>query len=73
MSGRKQIDHMLDIESRLLPCPFCGERLVVHGDHHGEWIAHRNVVGPCTACPVQIFDEADARAWNQRTTPKEPA
>jgi hypothetical protein len=50
----------------LKPCPFCGERLVIHTDHHGEWIAHRLEPGPCIISTIQIFNKADAIMWNRR-------
>ena len=50
----------------LLPCPFCGERLVLHGDHHGEWWGHKNDMGPCFDSVAQVMDQKDANAWNTR-------
>lgn len=54
----------------LKPCPFCGERLVLKEDHHGQWWAHRSEPGSCFASTSQIFDEEDAAAWNKRAVPK---
>ncbi|HEU0038026.1 MAG TPA: hypothetical protein VFR76_02015 [Verrucomicrobiae bacterium] len=53
----------------LAPCPFCGEKLVQHDDHHGTWWAHKNEVGYCWASVEQIHDDEDARRWNVRHTP----
>lgn len=52
--------------SGLLPCPFCGEILIEHEDHHGSWWAHRQDPGPCIASTTQLFDEDGFRRWNQR-------
>lgn len=50
----------------LAPCPFCGEKLVQHDDHHGTWWAHKNEVGSCWASVEQIHDNDDAKRWNKR-------
>jgi hypothetical protein len=49
-----------------LPCPFCGERLVIHEDHHGQWVAHAREPGPCECSTSQLHDEDDLRRWNTR-------
>lgn len=49
-----------------LPCPFCGERLQLKADHHGQWWAHRDEVGPCHASVDQLFDDDDISNWNRR-------
>lgn len=49
---------------RLLPCPFCGARLEVRDDHHGEWVGHPE--SDCLENIVQIFDERDVERWNRR-------
>lgn len=54
-------------ETALLPCPHCGERLVLKGDHHGEWWGHRNDVGSCIHSVTQLMDEEDFAAWNRRS------
>jgi len=51
------------------PCPFCGERLVTHYDHHGTWIAHKNETGKCIISTYQLFSQDDVDKWNAR--PKE--
>ena len=50
---------------KLLPCPFCGESLVIKDDHHGEWWAHKNLSG-CFLSLIQVSDEKGAIAWNKR-------
>lgn len=67
--------HMSPVNTRLtmdalatdpLPCPFCGEELVKHSDHHGEWMAHQNEAGRCVASVTQLFDDSDVEEWNRR-------
>lgn len=53
--------------SKALPCPFCGERLIVHTDHHGGWLGHKNETGPCFDCVIQIMEDRDLAKWNKRT------
>ncbi len=48
------------------PCPFCGEKLIVHTDHHGAWLAHRNITGPCFESIAQVMDNRDLMGWNTR-------
>jgi hypothetical protein len=55
---------------RAKPCPFCGERLIVHTDHHGAWLAHRNYLGRCSVSVIQIDDGEELDMWNIRTEPK---
>lgn len=51
-----------------LPCPFCGEALVVKSDHHGEWWGHANdATGDCECSINQLFDDDDVRRWNRRS------
>ena len=62
----KRIDYD-DMALRAKPCPFCGERLTVLSDHHGEWLAHRDA--PATKCfeaVAQVHDEDDLAEWNTR-------
>ena len=54
------------LAKRALPCPFCGESLVVKSDHHGFWLAHSLEPGPCFDSVAQILDEKDLIAWNTR-------
>lgn len=61
MTKREKIE-----ELRLLPCPFCGERLVIQDDHHGKWWAHQHEPGPCFDSTAQVMDQKDADAWNTR-------
>lgn len=61
------------LAARALPCPFCGERLVVYDDHHGSWVSHRDEPGPCIDSTVQLMDEDDLRRWNSRSTATEEA
>ncbi len=49
-----------------LPCPFCGERLIAHSDHHGYWLAHKEEPGPCYASTFQLLDQTDLLSWNTR-------
>ena len=49
----------------LLPCPFCGEKLVELSDHHGSWWGHKNFNG-CILDVEQIHDAKDAAQWNTR-------
>lgn len=49
-----------------LPCPFCGENLVVKSDHHGEWLGHRNDASNCECAINQLFDVDDVKRWNTR-------
>lgn len=49
-----------------LPCPFCGEALVVKDDHHGEWWGHRNEHSGCFAGIDQLHDVDDLKRWNRR-------
>ena len=58
-----------EIARAALPCPFCGERLVVSTDHHGAWAGHKNTTGPCIESVVQLHDMHDLRAWNTRASP----
>jgi hypothetical protein len=61
-----------EIAQDLLPCPFCGERLAVHEDEFGQWIAHRREPHPwCPAGTEQIHDERHAESWNTRAEPEE--
>ncbi len=53
---------------RALPCPFCGQRLIVKGDHHGSWVGHKNETGPCFQATAQIHFEEDLAEWNVRTS-----
>lgn len=50
----------------LLPCPHCGEQLILKGDHHGEWWGHRNDTGSCIHAVTQLMDREDFAAWNRR-------
>jgi len=50
----------------LKACPFCGEKLVVHGDHHGYWIAHKNPDVKCFCGMIQIDSKKEADKWNCR-------
>lgn len=52
---------------KLLPCPFCGENIIKHQDHHGYWYAHRNETGICIVSFLQLFDKKDYDAWNTRS------
>jgi len=63
---------LADLAARALPCPFCGEQLVVQSDHHGFWVAHKNEPGPCVMSIHQIFDESDLAEWNVRTILSRP-
>lgn len=63
------MSNMEQIAAKALPCPFCGEPLEVHSDHHGQWVAHREEPGPCIFSIVQLFDERDLAEWNTRATP----
>jgi hypothetical protein len=49
-----------------LPCPFCGERLIVHADHHGAWLAHKNETGNCFDSCAQIMNTDNLAQWNKR-------
>jgi hypothetical protein len=51
---------------KALPCPFCGERLVVKDDHHGAWMGHRNESSNCFESVGQIFNNDDLAGWNTR-------
>lgn len=62
------MSEMDKLADRSKPCPFCGERLVVKSDHHGEWIGHHHEVGPCWESIGQLFDEDDLKRWNVRAT-----
>ncbi len=55
------------LAKRALPCPFCGESLVVHEDHHGCWLAHRQEPGRCIESVVQLLDAQDLERWNERS------
>lgn len=57
------------VASAALPCPFCGERLVPHDDHHGYWVAHDRSPGPCFLSTIQLLDTVDLAGWNQRVKP----
>ncbi len=56
------------VAPELLPCPFCGESLVEHSDHHGSWWAHKDEAGPCVASCWQVFmdEPASIKRWNTR-------
>jgi hypothetical protein len=54
------------IAKKAMPCPFCGESLVVKSDHHGEWVAHDKEPGPCESSTSQLHDETDLTRWNTR-------
>lgn len=54
------------VAAQALPCPFCGESLVVKSDHHGFWVAHREEPGPCFDSVAQLLDESDLARWNTR-------
>jgi hypothetical protein len=58
------------IAKKALPCPFCGERLTVHSDSHGFYVAHRQEPGPCFDSVVQLLSETDLKGWNTRTSPR---
>ncbi len=60
------------LAARALPCPFCGERLIAHSDHHGSWVGHRDEPGPCIDSTTQLMSEDDLRRWNTRTAPEPP-
>ena len=65
----QDIRSMTDAEiekADLLPCPFCGEKLIIHDDHHGIWWAHRDEPGPCFLSTIQILDLEDVKGWNKR-------
>lgn len=50
------------------PCPFCGERLIVHTDHHGAWLAHKDeATGECFESIAQVMDADDLARWNTRS------
>lgn len=51
--------------SELKPCPFCGERLVIDSDHHGEWAAHKDDSKCWLRCDQVITAEHRER-WNKR-------
>lgn len=57
------------IASKALPCPFCGENLVVHSDHQGSFMAHKDQFGACFISVVQILDSKDLADWNKRSEP----
>ena len=48
---------------KLLPCPFCGDRLRVGEDHHGWWIEH-NHSASCLISFMQLYDLGDFKKWN---------
>ena len=54
------------LAAKALPCPFCGERLVVSNDHHGCWVGHKQEPGPCFFSVAQLIDETDLIGWNKR-------
>lgn len=54
------------IAGKALPCPFCGERLVVKNDHHGYWVAHEQEPGSCFDSTIQLMSKADCDKWNTR-------
>ena len=59
-----------EIARAALPCPFCGERLVVATDHHGAWVEHRrSMQSDCFEAVAQIHDMAGLRGWNTRLPP----
>lgn len=56
-------------EVELKKCPFCGENLIQHTDHHGKWFAHKEEMGSCIISHMQLFDEKDYIIWNTRKQP----
>ena len=61
----KEYEKYNKIAETILPCPFCGEKLVVHDDHHGCWIAHANL-DHCIISHIQIFEGKEVERWNTR-------
>ena len=51
--------------NELLPCPFCGEKLIEMSDHHGTWMGHRDT--SCWESVSQIHDKRDVERWNRRS------
>lgn len=60
------MDEIAIIARDALPCPFCGERLVIHTDYHGAWVAHKREPGPCIDSVTQLHDLSDLLQWNVR-------
>ncbi len=64
---RQSLSWCEDIVSSCKPCPFCGERLVVHNDRHGAWIGHKNELSQCFDAGSLIMDSDDVSLWNMRS------
>jgi hypothetical protein len=64
--GRMREEQANELARRALPCPFCGERLVVKSSDQGHWVAHEDEPGPCFLSFVQLIDVTDLDGWNTR-------
>lgn len=61
----------LELAAEALPCPFCGERLVVANDHHGYWLQHAgHLSSVCFDSVAQVLNDDDLARWNRRTPVK---
>ena len=54
----------------LKPCPFCGEKLILTGDHHGDYWEHPQRTR-CYERIAQVLDEDDMARWNTRMEVKD--
>ena len=48
----------------LKPCPFCGKKLILTGDHHGAYWEHPD--DDCWNRVSQVVDAEDMDRWNTR-------
>lgn len=46
------------------PCPFCGTRLRLTADHHGEYYEHPS--NGCYESVAQLLDDRDVELWDIR-------
>lgn len=51
---------------KLLPCPFCGAKMVLTGDHHGDYWEHEGTARHCFNGTAIVYDETDMKEWNTR-------
>lgn len=62
------------IAERALPCPFCGESLVVVPFRFARpVVTHQDDMGLCILEDCGLATEADLRQWNTRMAPGTPS
>lgn len=67
-SMEAKIEVAKSLAARALPCPFCGEKLVVHANKYGCSIGHPAAQKTCILRNAIFLEQCDLAAWNMRYT-----